>query len=98
MDEEKKEEGLLSKERTVEPIVELGSTLIESGKGRVHVLTVVGQIEGHQMLPADSKSTKYEHVMPLLAMVEESDEVDGLLVLPEAVQILSVKAAAGGNG
>jgi len=85
MDEEKKEEGLLSKERTVEPIVELGSTLIESGKGRVHVLTVVGQIEGHQMLPADSKSTKYEHVMPLLAMVEESDEVDGLLVLLNTV-------------
>ncbi|MBQ3556499.1 MAG: ATP-dependent Clp protease proteolytic subunit [Oscillospiraceae bacterium] len=85
MDEEKKEEGLLSKERTVEPIVELGSALIESGKGRVHVLTVVGQIEGHQMLPADSKSTKYEHVMPLLAMVEESDEVDGLLVLLNTV-------------
>ncbi len=85
MDEEKKEQGLLSKERTVDPIVELGSTLIDSGKGRVHVLTVVGQIEGHQMLPADSKSTKYEHVMPLLAMVEESDEVDGLLVLLNTV-------------
>lgn len=85
MDEEKKEQGLLSKERTVDSIVELGSTLIESGKGRVHVLTVVGQIEGHQMLPADSKSTKYEHVMPLLAMVEESDEVDGLLVLLNTV-------------
>lgn len=85
MDEEKKEQGLLSKERTVDPIVELGSTLIDSGKGKVHVLTVVGQIEGHQMLPADSKSTKYEHVMPLLAMVEESDEVDGLLVLLNTV-------------
>ena len=85
MDEEKKEEGLLSKERTVDPIVELGSALIENGRGKVHVLTVVGQIEGHQMLPADSKSTKYEHVMPLLAMVEESDEVDGLLVLLNTV-------------
>ena len=85
MSEEKKEEGLLSKEQTVDPIVELGSALVESGKGKVHVLTVVGQIEGHQMLPADSKSTKYEHVMPLLAMVEESDEVDGLLVLLNTV-------------
>lgn len=81
MGEEKKEQGLLSKERTLDPITELGSALIESGKGRVHVLTIVGQIEGHQVLPSDSKSTKYEHVMPLLAMVEESDEVDGLLVL-----------------
>ena len=85
MDNEKKDAGLLSKEQTVDPIVELGSTLIESGKGRVHVLTVVGQVEGHQVLPSDSKSTKYEHVMPLLAMVEESDEVDGLLVLLNTV-------------
>ncbi|MBQ3135294.1 MAG: ATP-dependent Clp protease proteolytic subunit [Oscillospiraceae bacterium] len=85
MEEEKKEESLLSKEQTVDPIVELGSTLIENGKGRVHVLTIVGQIEGHQVLPSDSKSTKYEHVMPLLAMVEESDEVDGLLVLLNTV-------------
>lgn len=85
MDEEKKEPGLLSNERTLEPILELGSTLIESGKGRIHVLTVVGQVEGHQVLPADSKSTKYEHVMPLLAMVEESDQVDGLLVLLNTV-------------
>lgn len=85
MDEEKNEQGLLSKVRTVEPIVELGSALIDNGKGRVHVLTIVGQIEGHQVLPSDSKSTKYEHVMPLLAMVEESDEVDGLLVLLNTV-------------
>ena len=85
MDEEKKEQGLLSNERTLEPILELGSTLIESGKGRIHVLTVVGQVEGHQVLPSDSKSTKYEHVMPLLAMVEESDQVDGLLVLLNTV-------------
>jgi ATP-dependent protease ClpP protease subunit len=85
MDEEKKEQGLLSNERTLEPILELGSTLIESGRGRIHVLTVVGQVEGHQVLPSDSKSTKYEHVMPLLAMVEESDQVDGLLVLLNTV-------------
>lgn len=85
MDEDKKEQGLLTKERTMDPIMELGSALIESGKGRVHVLTIVGQIEGHQVLPSDSKSTKYEHVMPLLAMVEESDEVDGLLVLLNTV-------------
>ena len=85
MEQEKNEPKLLSKEGAVDPIVELGSTLIESGKGRVHVLTIVGQVEGHQVLPSDSKSTKYEHVMPLLAMVEESDEVDGLLVLLNTV-------------
>lgn len=89
MDEQKEkqqgEEGLLSQEQTIQPIVDFGSSLIQSKKGSVHVLTIVGQIEGHQLLPSSSKSTKYEHVMPLLAMVEESDEVDGLLVLLNTV-------------
>ena len=76
---------VLSQEQTVQPIVELGSSLIQTSRGTVHVLTIVGQIEGHQVLPPTSKSTKYEHVMPLLAMVEESDAVDGLLVLLNTV-------------
>ena len=66
-------------------ILEFGSSLTHSKRGAVHVLTIVGQIEGHQVLPPSSKSTKYEHVMPLLALVEESDEVDGLLVLLNTV-------------
>ena len=66
-------------------ILEFGSSLIHSKRGAVHVLTIVGQIEGHQVLPPSSKSTKYEHVMPLLALVEESDEMDGLLVLLNTV-------------
>ena len=85
MSDKKEDEGLLSQEQTIQPIVDFGSSLIQSNKGRVHVLTIVGQIEGHQLLPSSSKSTKYEHVMPLLAMVEESDEVDGLLVLLNTV-------------
>ena len=47
-------------------ILEFGSSLIQSKRGTIHVLTIVGQIEGHQVLPPTSKSTKYEHVMPLL--------------------------------
>ena len=66
-------------------ILEFGSSLIHSKRGAVHVLTIVGQIEGHQVLPPSSKSTKNQHVMPLLALVEESDEVDGLLVLLNTV-------------
>lgn len=89
MDEQKEkkdeQQGLLSTEQTIQPIIDLGSSLIQSKKGNVHVLTIVGQIEGHQLLPSTSKSTKYEHVMPLLAMVEESDEVDGLLILLNTV-------------
>lgn len=84
-DKKEEQQGLLSVEQTIQPIIDLGSSLIQSKKGNVHVLTIVGQIEGHQLLPSTSKSTKYEHVMPLLAMVEESDEVDGLLILLNTV-------------
>ena len=49
--------------------------------GSVQCLTIIGQIEGHQLLPEDSKSTKYEHVLPLIAAIEESPEIEGLLIL-----------------
>lgn len=52
-----------------------------SRAGAIHCLTIVGQIEGHQVLPEDSKTTKYEHVLPLLAAIEESPEIRGLLIL-----------------
>ena len=66
-------------------IVDMGSATIKTAEGTIHTLTIVGQIEGHQVLPPSAKTTKYEHVMPLLAAVEESDEVDGLLVLLNTV-------------
>lgn len=61
----------------MEEIKELGS----SKSGSIHCLTIVGQIEGHQLLPDDAKSTKYEHVLPLIAAIEESPEIEGLLIL-----------------
>lgn len=61
----------------MEEIKELGS----STNGSIHCLTIVGQIEGHQVLPEDAKTTKYEHILPLIAAVEESPEIGGLLVL-----------------
>ena len=50
-------------------------------QGSIHCLTIVGQIEGHQVLPEDAKATKYEHILPLLAAIEESEEIRGLLIL-----------------
>ena len=64
---------------------DMGSSTIRTERGTIHTLTIVGQIEGHQVLPSSAKTTKYEHVMPLLAAIEESDEVDGLLVLLNTV-------------
>lgn len=57
----------------------------EATAGEIQVLTIIGQIEGHSILPSDVKTTKYEHLMPLLASVEESPEVHGLLVLLNTV-------------
>ena len=62
-------------------LVDMGSSTITTKRGTIHTLTIVGQIEGHQVLPPNTKSTKYEHVMPSLAAVEESEDIDGLLIL-----------------
>lgn len=78
MDEEQNQ---LPQEGDIQPIVDLGSSLIRTDQGTIYVLTIVGQIEGHQLLPPTSKSTKYEHVLPLLAMIEGSERIDGLLIL-----------------
>ncbi len=69
----------------LQEIIDLGSATIRTAQGTIHTLTIVGQIEGHQLLPPSAKSTKYEHVLPLLASVEESEEVDGLLILLNTV-------------
>ena len=49
--------------------------------GAIHCLTIIGQIEGHQLLGDDAKTTKYEHILPTLAAIEESGEIGGLLIL-----------------
>ena len=49
--------------------------------GNIHCLSIIGQIEGHQLLQEDMKSTKYEHVLPTIAAIEEAPEIDGLLIL-----------------
>lgn len=66
-------------------IKDMASTTTKSDKGVIHCLTIIGQIEGHQVLPQETKSTKYEHVMPQLAAIEESDEIEGLLILLNTV-------------
>jgi len=80
---EKNNADLKHEER--EQIVELGSDVTRSSKGNIYTLTIIGQVEGHQVLPETAKTTKYEHVLPLLAGIEESDEIDGLLLLLNTV-------------
>ncbi|MBQ9915134.1 MAG: ATP-dependent Clp protease proteolytic subunit [Clostridia bacterium] len=60
-------------------------TNMENPRGNLHCLTIVGQVEGHMLLPGQNKSTKYEHVLPLLVSVEQDEKVDGLLVILNTV-------------
>ncbi len=64
---------------------ELGTALTKNDRGNIYTLTIIGQVEGHQILPETAKTTKYEHVLPLLASIEESPEIDGLLILLNTV-------------
>ena len=73
MGEAKKEE------QARQELIDLGASTTKTARGTIYTLTIIGQIEGHQALPENIKTTKYEHVIPLLAAVEESEEIDGLL-------------------
>ncbi len=66
-------------------IKEMGSTLSTDGKHKIFCLTVIGEIEGHNVLPEQSKTTKYEHVIPQILAVEQDDEIDGLLIVLNTV-------------
>ena len=68
-------------EPPVQPLIDLGSATLRTKHGTIHCLTIVGQVEGHMSLPSGAKATKYEHVLPLLAALEASDEIDGVLFL-----------------
>ena len=66
-------------------IRELGTSAVKTEQGVVYTLSIIGQIEGHQTLPETVKTTKYEHVLPLLAGIEENPEISGLLLLLNTV-------------
>ena len=73
------------KKQETDQITDLGSDLTKTKSGNIYTLTIIGQVEGHQVLPETVKTTKYEHVLPLLAGIEESEEIDGLLLLLNTV-------------
>ncbi len=66
-------------------IEDLGAQMSDTKQGNIYTLTIIGQIEGHQVLPETCKTTKYEHILPLLAGIEESEDIDGLLLLLNTV-------------
>ena len=90
MNEKNREVGEETKETEnnsgeTQQIVDFGSALTRTKRGNVYCLSIIGQIEGHLTAPSGTKTTKYEHVLPLLARLEESEEVDGVLFLLNTV-------------
>ena len=74
-------------QKTNEEISEMGQMTLRnsSQKHKIHLLSIIGEIEGHECLSNNTKSTKYEHVLPKLASIEDDDEVDGVLILINTV-------------
>lgn len=79
--EEKKNQNTGEKEK----IEEMSAVEVKSGKGRISCISIIGEIEGHTILPPQSKTTKYEHMLPELVRIEEDDEIDGLLLMLNTV-------------
>ena len=82
-----KQEELQKEDCQNEQIKDMGQVILDGNprKYKVELLTIIGEVEGHESAPAHSKTTKYEHVLPKLAMIEDDAEVDGLLILLNTV-------------
>ena len=74
-----------SEKESSQSILDFGSALTHTPHGDIYCLTIIGQIEGHTTAASNTKTTKYEHVLPLLAKLEESEDVDGVLFLLNTV-------------
>lgn len=76
-----KEKNENEESERLDDIVKNGSVVTKNSKEVIHCLSVIGQIEGHYILPDGQKATKYEHLIPLLVAIEENEEIDGLLIV-----------------
>lgn len=82
---EKQKEEEEKNGETRQNLLDFGSALTKTPRGSIYCLTIIGQIEGHNTAPSGTKTTQYEHVLPLLVKLEESEEVDGVLFLLNTV-------------
>lgn len=79
------DENVASDEEQIASSFETGSITVEKDGHFIHCLTIIGQIEGHYILPSQNKTTKYEHVIPQLVAIEESKDIEGLLIILNTV-------------
>lgn len=87
MSENKEEKRMDKEEKRDQKISDYGQVTLDENEShhRIHLLSIIGEIEGHECLSSSQKTTKYEHVLPQLAAIEDSRDVDGLLVLLNTV-------------
>lgn len=76
------EENKENKEEKDEKVKEFGQVILNH---KIHLITIIGEVEGHECLPANTKTTKYEHILPQLAAIEDSREIEGVLILLNTV-------------
>jgi len=69
----------------VEAIQQLGQTMVPAGESNVFCMTIIGQVEGHLVLPPQNKTTKYEHIIPQLVAAEQNPKIEGLIVVLNTV-------------
>lgn len=77
------EQNMEKQEKETEQIKETGSLELQNGKDqkRIYLLTIIGEIEGHESVSGSTKATKYEHLLPKLAEIESDEEIEGVLIL-----------------
>lgn len=84
LENENEDENENTEETQNNQILEMGS-ITTQGKYLIHCLTIIGQIEGHYILPSQNKTTKYEHVIPTLVAIEQREDIKGLLIILNTV-------------
>lgn len=84
---DEKQNKLDQQEKQNDQIRETGQVTLDQNRKshKIELLTIIGEVEGHEAAPSQSKTTKYEHVLPKLAMIEDDEEIDGLLILLNTV-------------
>ena len=83
--DEKDESDEVVKEQQNQQIIETGIVSTPNAKHLIHCLTIIGQIEGHYILPPQNKTTKYEHIIPALVAIEQDRDIEGLLIILNTV-------------
>lgn len=83
MNQDEKRQEKEIEEKQDEKLEEYGQITLEEneGKTKIHLLSIIGEVEGHENAPGNSKTTKYDHVLPMLAQLEDDDKIEGMLVL-----------------